>query len=102
MSRETGPARSDEKKVSPKTRFQLTAFILAAVIAAVLYGMGPMVGKSDGDRDGAVERADAVAATVDLAPLTVGAVEGASAGSARSARKTAQATDAPAKAQALW
>lgn len=33
--------------------------------------------------------------------LTVGAVEGASAGSARSARKTAQATDAPAKAQAM-
>lgn len=75
MSRETGPAKSDEKKVSPKTRFQLTAFILAAVIAAVLYGMGPMGGKSDGDRDHAVERADAVAASVDLEPLTVGAVE---------------------------
>lgn len=66
------PKKGQAQRVSPKTRFQLVAFILAAVIAAVLYGMVPTGGKS-GDTAGSV--ASSAGGFVDLAPYAIGAVE---------------------------
>jgi len=58
-----------QNRLSPKTRFQVTAFFLAAVIAAVLYGMVPMGGKSGDDAP------TADYAGIDLKPYAMGAVE---------------------------
>lgn len=55
------------QKVSPKLRFQIAAFVLAAGLAAVLYGM-PFGGKSGSTADGQ-------APASLLAPFAVGAVE---------------------------
>lgn len=67
MAREKRP-----QKVSPKLRFQLAAFILAAGIAAVLYGM-PFGGKLAGGKS---ETPEAPAATASaLKPYAVGAVQ---------------------------
>ncbi len=67
MAREKRP-----QKVSPKLRFQLAAFILAAGLAAVLYGM-PFGGKLAGDT---AEEPGTPAATTDtLMPYAVGAVQ---------------------------
>ncbi|MGD1934260.1 MAG: TlpA disulfide reductase family protein [Candidatus Phaeomarinobacter sp.] len=55
------------QKVSPKLRFQIAALVLAAGLAAVLYG-NPIGGKSDGSAE------PDVAVSV-LAPYAVGAVE---------------------------
>ncbi|MEP0067839.1 TlpA disulfide reductase family protein [Pyruvatibacter sp.] len=67
MAREKRP-----QKVSPKLRFQLAAFILAAGIAAVLYGM-PFGGKLG---DGTPEGPGTPAATAGaLKPYAVGAVQ---------------------------
>ncbi|GAA6155511.1 MAG: TlpA disulfide reductase family protein [Alphaproteobacteria bacterium] len=67
MAREKRP-----QKVSPKLRFQLAAFILAAGIAAVLYGM-PFGGKLG---DGTSEEPGTPAAIAGaLKPYAVGAVQ---------------------------
>lgn len=67
MAREKRP-----QKVSPKLRFQLAAFILAAGLAAVLYGM-PFGGKLGGDTS---EGPDTPAVSADtLKPYAVGAVQ---------------------------
>lgn len=62
MAREKRP-----QKVSPKLRFQLAAFVLAALLAAVLYGM-PFGGKS------AAPEGTVATASV-LAPYALGAVQ---------------------------
>lgn len=72
MAREKRP-----QKVSPKLRFQLAAFILAAGLAAVLYGM-PFGGKLGGGKLGGDTSEEPVtpAATADtLKPYAVGAVQ---------------------------
>jgi len=70
MAREKRP-----QKISPKLRFQIAAFVLAAGLAAVLYGM-PQSGKSgDGQTDAAQATQSAPAApTADLGRFAVGAV----------------------------
>jgi thiol-disulfide isomerase/thioredoxin len=70
MPRETKPDETGAQKVSPKTRFQFTAMILAAVIAAVLYGMGPIGGKSDRDASRPMS-----AGATDLKPYAIGAMQ---------------------------
>lgn len=70
MAREKQP-----QKVSPKLRFQIAAFVLAAGLAAVLYGM-PFGGKSGNGTSGTTQPAEGASAAplADLAPFAVGAV----------------------------